>query len=79
MSLHLFLTNGDVGGKVVQLLNLHDMCRLYMSSKELKQESKVLVAHLNAPQSKIICDLRDVIPDQKGTGHILHQGASVAH
>ena len=33
------------------------MCRLHKTSKGLKQESKILVARLDEPQRKRICDL----------------------
>eukprot|EP00966_Prymnesium_polylepis_P220149 5092955-Prymnesium_polylepis.1 len=61
----LTFTCQTVGGKVVQSFSLHDLCHLYMSSKELNQECKVLVDHLDAPQRKIICDLTPPFPTKR--------------
>ena len=73
MALPSVLAIGDVGCEVVALLSLHDLCRMHVSSRGLKRETKVLVACSEASQRKVICD-RTPFPTKRALTDFLAKG-----
>jgi hypothetical protein len=73
MALPTVLAIGDVGCEVAALLSLHDLCRMRMSSRGLKRETKVLVARSEPAQRRVICD-RTPFPTKKALMDFLAKG-----